>query len=97
MVWMQRCNPFILLASLLLTGFGVVAVYSASAIVAMDRHQDPYFFFRRQMLFAIFGVLAMLLALHIDYCQLQRWAPLSLAITLILLAIRSSCQGWAKR
>lgn len=85
MVWLQRCNPFILLASLLLTGFGVVSVYSASAIVAMDRYQDPYFFLRRQMLFAIFGVLAMLVAVQIDYRQLQRWAPLSLVITLILL------------
>jgi cell division protein FtsW len=85
MVWMQRCNPCILLASLLLTGFGVVSVYSASAIVAMDRHQDPYFFLRRQMIFATFGVLAMLVAVQIDYRQLQRWAPLSLVLTLILL------------
>src|SRR5919108_2649407 len=85
MVWMQRCNPFILLASLLLTGFGVVSVYSASAIVAMDRHQDAYFFLRRQMIFATFGVVAMLVAVQIDYRQLQRWAPLSLALTLILL------------
>ena len=51
----------------------------------MDRHQDPYFFLRRQMLFAIFGVLAMLVAMQIDYRQLQRWAPLGLVITLILL------------
>src|SRR5262245_9489812 len=85
MVWLQRCNPFILLAFFLLTGFGVVSVYSASAIVAMDRHQDPYFFLRRQLLFAIFGVLAMLVAVQIDYRQLQRWAPLGLVITLILL------------
>jgi len=85
MVWMQRCNRFILMASLLLTGFGVVSVYSASAIVAMDRHQDPYFYLRRQMIFAVLGVLAMMVAVHIDYRHLQRWAPLSLAVTLILL------------
>jgi cell division protein FtsW len=85
MVWIQRCNPFILLASLLLTGFGVVSVYSASAIVAMDRHQDSYFFLRRQMIFASLGVLAMVGAMQIDYRQLQRWAPLSLMLTLVLL------------
>jgi cell division protein FtsW len=85
MTRMQRCNPFILLTSLLLTGFGIVSVYSASAIVGMDRHQDPYFFVRRQMLFAIFGMLAMLTAIHIDYRQLQRWAPLGFGLTLILL------------
>src|SRR5215475_1754129 len=85
MGWIQRCNPFILLASLLLTGFGVVAVYSASAIVAMERHQDSYFFLRRQTIFAILGILAMVGAMQIDYRQLQRWAPLSLMLTLMLL------------
>jgi cell division protein FtsW len=85
MVWIQRCNPFILMASLLLTGFGVVSVYSASAIMAMDRHQDPYFFLRRQLIFAALGVLTMLGAVQIDYRQLQRWAPLGLVFTLILL------------
>lgn len=87
MVWMQRCHPCILMASLLLTGFGVVSVYSASAIVAMDRHQDPYFFLRRQMTYATFGVLAMLVAMQIDSRHLQRWAPLSLIFTLILLGL----------
>jgi cell division protein FtsW len=87
MVWVQRCNPYILMASLLLTGFGVVSVYSASAIAAMERHQDPYFFLRRQLIYAILGVLAMLGALQIDYRHLQRWARLSLVLTLILLGL----------
>lgn len=87
MIWVQRCNPFILMASLLLTGFGIVSVYSASAIVAMERHQDPYFFLRRQLIYASLGVLAMLGALQIDYRHLQRWARLSLVLTLILLGL----------
>src|SRR5512146_632275 len=87
MIWVQRCNPFILTASLLLTGFGIVSVYSASAIVAMDRHQDPYFFLKRQMLYASLGVVAMLGALQIDYRYLQRWARPSLLLTLILLGL----------
>jgi cell division protein FtsW len=85
MVRLRRCNPFVLLASLLLTGFGVVSVYSASAIVAMDRHQDPYFYLRRQILYAALGVAAMLVAVQLDHRHLQRWAPLSLVVTLILL------------
>jgi cell division protein FtsW len=87
MVWVQRSNPFILTASLLLTGVGIVSVYSASAIMAMDRHQDPYFFLRRQMIYAVLGVLAMLVAVQIDYRHLQRWAPLGLVATLILLGL----------
>jgi cell division protein FtsW len=87
MVWVQRCNPFILIASLLLTGFGIVAVYSASAIVAMDRLQDPYFFLRRQMIHAALGVMAMLMVVRVDCQHLQRWARLSLVLTLILLGL----------
>jgi cell division protein FtsW len=87
MVWVQRCNPFILMASLLLTGFGLVSVYSASAIAAMERYQDPYFFLRRQLIYAILGGLAMLGAVQIDYRHLQRWARLSLVWTLILLGL----------
>jgi len=87
MVWVQRCNPFILIASLLLTGFGVVSVYSASAIVAMERHQDPYFFLRRQLFYAILGVVGMLGALQIDYRHLQRWARLSLVLMLMLFGL----------
>jgi cell division protein FtsW len=87
MVWVQRCNPFILMASLLLTGVGVVSVYSASAIMAMDRHHDPYFFLRRQMIYAALGMIAMLVAVQIDSRHLQRWAPLGLVFTLILLGL----------
>ncbi len=87
MVWVQRCNPFILIASLLLTGFGVVSVYSASAIVAMERHQDPYFFLKRQLFYAILGVVGMLGVLQIDYRHLQRWSRLSLVLTLMLLGL----------
>jgi cell division protein FtsW len=87
MVWLQRCNPYILMASLLLTGFGIVAVYSASAIVAIDRHQDPYFFLRRQGLSAMLGVAAMLVAMQVDYRHLQRWARCGLVLTLILLGL----------
>jgi cell division protein FtsW len=87
MVWVQRCNPFILTASLLLTGFGVVAVYSASAIVAIDRHQDPYFFLRRQVFYAALGLVAMVVAMQIDVRHLQRWAGFGLVLTLILLGL----------
>jgi cell division protein FtsW len=87
MVWTQRCNPFILMASLFLTGFGVVAVYSASAIVAMERHQDPYFFLRRQVMSATLGVMAMFIAMQVDDRHLQRWARPSLVLTLILLGL----------
>jgi cell division protein FtsW len=85
MIWVQRCNPAILTASLLLTGFGVVAVYSASAVIALDRHQDAYFFLRRHVLYAGLGLGAMVVVMQIHYRYLQQWAPLLLLVSLVLL------------
>jgi len=87
MIGMQRCNPFILIAALLLTGFGVVSVYSASAIIALERHHDAYFFLRRQLFYAILGGGGMLAAIQIDYRHLQRWARSGMVLTVMLLGL----------
>jgi cell division protein FtsW len=54
---------------ILLVGFGIVMVYSASAVRASYEHNDPTHFLVRQVVFALLGVLAMLIASQIDY----RW------------------------
>ena len=71
--------------TLLLVGFGVIMVYSASAIRAQERFGDPYLFLRRQALWALLAVGAMLWAMHVDYRRLQRWTPLAVLGALILL------------
>ena len=71
--------------TLLLVGFGVIMVYSASAIRAQERFGDPYLFLRRQALWALLAVGAMLWAMHVDYRRLQRWIPLAVLGALILL------------
>jgi cell division protein FtsW len=84
-IW--RCHPLILITALLLTGLGVLAVYSASAIVAMDRHQDPYFFLKRHVLYAMLGSVAMMLGMQVDYHGLRRWTYPCLLVALILLVV----------
>ena len=71
--------------ALLLVGFGVIMVYSASAIRAQERFGDPYLFLRRQALWATLAVGAMLWAMHVDYRRLQRWTPLAVLAALALL------------
>jgi cell division protein FtsW len=87
MVWIQRCHPGILTAALLLTGFGVVAVYSASAVVAMERHLDPYFFLRRQGFSAALGLGAMTAVMQVDYRCFRPWARWALLATVLLLIL----------
>jgi cell division protein FtsW len=54
---------------ILLVGFGIVMVYSASAVRASYEHNDPTHFLVRQVVYAVLGILAMLIASQIDY----RW------------------------
>lgn len=87
MVRLQRCHTSILMASLLLTGFGLVVVYSASAVVALERYHDPYFFLRRQGLSAALGLVAMVVVMQFDYRHLQQWARWALLAMLLLLLL----------
>ena len=75
-------------AVVLLLSAGVVMVYSASAIVAADRFQDPYLFLKKQLVWALLGSACLLVALRIDYRRLERlgW-PILLAAGLLLVLV----------
>ncbi len=73
------------LTALLFVGFGVIMVYSASAIRAQERFGDPHLFLKRQAVWAVLGLGAMLWAMHLDYRRLQRWTPLAVVAALVLL------------
>ncbi len=60
-------------AVVLLTAFGIVMVYSASAVTAARQLGNPNYFLVRQTIYAVVGLVAMLVASRID-CRL--WARL---------------------
>jgi cell division protein FtsW len=53
--------------TLLLIFIGLVMVFSASAVMAKERYGSGYFFLLRQLGWATTGILAMVLAMKIDY------------------------------
>ena len=57
---------------LLLTGFGLVMVYSASALLAAERGLSYNPLFVKQCIAAALGLLAMLVLLHVPYTLLRR-------------------------
>ena len=57
---------------LALLGLGIVMVYSASAILAMDRFHDPYFFLKKQGFWSILGLGLLWGVMSVDY---RRWRP----------------------
>ena len=69
-----RFDYILLIVALALVGIGIVMVYSTSAILAGDRFQDPYYFLKRQALYAGIGFVLMILMMFFPYEVLKRFA-----------------------
>jgi len=77
----------LILLTLLLLVIGVVMIYSASAVLASRQYGDSLFFFKRQMLWAAFGLVVLAAASRVPYEFWNRMAlPLVLG-TVILLGL----------
>lgn len=80
-------DQVILLVSLLLVGIGLVMVFSASGVLAQDRYQNPYFFLRKQAIFALFGLVWLFVVRKIPYkCYFHLAYPIVI-LSLILLIL----------
>jgi cell division protein FtsW len=53
--------------TMLLVFVGLVMVFSASAVMAEDKYGSPYAFLLRQVLWAVAGLVAMVVAMRVDY------------------------------
>jgi cell division protein FtsW len=74
-------------AAVALLSVGVVMVYSASAIVAADRFQDPYFFLKKQLFWALLGAGTLWAALRLDYRLLEKAMLPALVVAVVLLVL----------
>ena len=78
-----KSDKFLFIATLLLVCTGVVMVYSASAVVAMEKHQQPYLFLFKQGAFALVGLLLVPVVMRIDYRTYRQpivvWTALAIA------------------
>ena len=77
-------------ATLLLVFASIVMVYSASALVALERYQQPYLFVTRQVMWTVLGLALLALAMRVDYRTYRNdtfvWALLGL-VTFMLIAV----------
>lgn len=64
------------IATVALVLFGLLMVFSSSAMLATDRYGGPRAFFWRQLLWAVFGMAAMFGLMHLDYKLLRHPAVL---------------------
>ena len=82
---LPSADGWILAIAVLLALFGLVMVYSASAVVAGSRFHDWTYFLKRQVAWLALGFLLLHLASRLDYTLWQRWTGPILVITFILL------------
>ena len=77
-------------ATLLLVCVSVVMVYSASAVVALERFQQPYLFLTKQALWSVLGLAVLLVSTRVDYRTYRNeafiWSLLAV-VGLLLVAV----------
>jgi len=69
----QKLNLLLLVVSLLVT-IGLLMMTSASVEIASSQYGDPFYHFKRQIIFAAIGVVGMLVTLHLP---MHLWRSLS--------------------
>lgn len=81
-------NPpdlLLLLAFIALVSFGGLMLASASSVLGIDLHEDPYFFARHQLLYGIIpGFVVLLTTMSIPY---RWWRPAVVPLLLVVLVL----------
>lgn len=80
-----KTDRLLALSVVALVLFGIVMIYSASVIVGHTIFDDDKFFVKRQLVWAVLGIIGMIIAANIDYRFWKGWAGWMLVITLVLL------------
>ena len=78
--------PFLLL-TILLTVLGLVMLFSASFPSASYKQGDPAYFLKRQAIFALLGMAAMVVMSRMDYHRLRGMAKILMYVSIFLLAL----------
>src|SRR2546429_326544 len=82
-----KFDPWLLITVLALLCIGLVMVYSASSFIAARAYGDASYFFQRQFLWVVMGIIIMLVAMHVDYRRWRRFSLFGMLVILPLLVI----------
>lgn len=85
----KRGNPDILVftAVIILLSIGVVMVFSASSVMGINDFRDPYHYLKRQVMWAIIGLVVFFLTAKLDYHIYKYLALPGLVISFVLLIL----------
>ncbi len=90
-------GPFLLVVSLLLFAFGLVNLYSASAVLAQQSGAPDYHFVLRQALGGALGLVVLVACSRVPYRWWQRlaWPALAACLVLLVVLVLPGTQGVA--
>lgn len=83
----RHLDPSLLLITLMLTVFGAVMIFSATASKQEEAGLDPATFLKRQVAAAIVGVVVLLVFSTFDYRHLRAFSPVIYGVTVIALLL----------
>ena len=86
----NRKRPFdfiIFITVLVLLSMGIVMVFSASSPTAYHVNHDIYHILKKQLVYAVIGIAAMLVAANYNYKNLKKYSPWLLTASIVLLVL----------
>lgn len=84
----DKPDMYLICSILFLTLFGLIMLSSAGVAIGWAKFQDPYYYFKHQILFGFLpGLLLLFIFSKINYRIWQKYAPLLLFFSLILLIL----------
>jgi cell division protein FtsW len=97
-----KSDPILFLATLLLVGLSLIMIYSASAVIAAERYEQPYYFLTKQAMWVVMGMALLWAAMRVDYRHYREpifiWSALGI-VTVALVAVlfgpeRNNARRW---
>jgi cell division protein FtsW len=83
-----QSDKWLFLASLVLVCTSVVMVYSASAVLALDRYEESHTFVTKQLMWALLGIAVMSIVMRVDYRTYRNerlvWTLLGVSVLLLI-------------
>ncbi|MCY9658367.1 stage V sporulation protein E [Paenibacillus chondroitinus] len=78
---------WIIIPTLLLLTIGIIMVYSASSVLAFREFGDSLYYLKRQLIFAVLGIIAMFFTMNVDYLVWKKIARITLIVCFCMLII----------
>lgn len=82
-----RVDYILLFLTILLVGFGLVIIFSASSVRAIVEHHNPWYYVLKQSVFAFIGLVLMFLIIVLPYSFWRKAGPFLMLFSILLLAL----------